>query len=151
MSATRNHKDLPVWQESIALAGKVYAATRRLPSNERFGLNQQLRRAAISVASNIAEGWARRSRAEFLQFLHVARGSLLDIETQTMIAIGQGYFDATTDLPDDIAELGRHLNELIRNISGANQIAHAKACAPLRLSAELPGAAQSRPSTSSAS
>jgi four helix bundle protein len=132
MDAIKSHKDLVVWQKAVSLAGKVYAATRLLPSDERYGLNQQLRRAAVSIASNIAEGSARRSRAEFLQFLHIARGSVSEIETQTMIAIGQGYFEATTELPDDIAEIGRLLNGLIRSLSCANQTAHAKACAPFQ-------------------
>ena len=132
MDAVKTHKDLLVWQKSIILAGKVYAATRALPSEEQFGLKQQLRRCSVSVASSIAEGSARRSRIEFLQLLHAARGVLSEIETQTMIAIGQGYFEATSALPDDIAEVRHLLNGLIRNISEANQIAHAKACAPER-------------------
>jgi four helix bundle protein len=131
MDAIKSHKDLVVWQKAVVLAGKVYAATRLLPRSERYGLNQQLRRAAVSIASNIAEGAARRSRAEFLQFLHIARGSVSEIETQTMIAIGQGYFEATTQLPEDIAEVARLLNGLIRSLSAVNQTAHARACAPL--------------------
>jgi four helix bundle protein len=130
MNAIKTHKDLVVWQKAISLAGKVYAATRSLPSEERYGLNQQLRRSAVSIATNIAEGSARKSRAEFLQFLHIARGSVSEIETQVMIAIGQGYFEATTELPDEVAEVGRLLNGLIRSLTAANQTAHARACAP---------------------
>lgn len=128
MGTITSHKGLFVWQRSIALASKVYAATRLLPSEERFGLNQQLRRAAISIASNIAEGSARRSRAEFIQFLHVARGSLSQIETQVLIAADQGLIGQHESLVDDIAEIGRLLDALIRSINSASRIAHANAC-----------------------
>jgi four helix bundle protein len=100
MDAVKTHKDLLVWQKSIVLAGKVYAATRALPSEERFGLKQQLRRCSVSVASSIAEGSARRNRIEFVQLLHAARGVLSEIETQTMIAIGQGYCQKTLERID---------------------------------------------------
>ena len=113
-----------------ALASKVYAATPLLPSEERFGLNQQLRRAAISIASNIAEGSARGSRAEFIQFLHVARGSLSEIETQVMIAVDQGFIKESESPLGEIAEVGRLLNGLIRSLAAASRTAHARACAP---------------------
>lgn len=129
MGATISHKDLIVWQKAVVFAGKVYAATRLLPRDERFGLNQQLRKAAISVASNIAEGSARRSRAEFIHFLHIARGSVSEIETQLIIAVAQGFFAKHESLLDEIAEVGRLLNGLIRSLADANRAAHAKACA----------------------
>lgn len=124
-----SHKDLVVWQKSIALACKVYAGTRLLPRDERFGLRSQLRRAAVSIASNIAEGSARRTRAEFIQFLHVSRGSLAELETQYMIA-GQLALlsDAATTL-EEIAEVGRLLNGLIRSLASSTHSAHAKNCA----------------------
>jgi len=156
MDALKTHRDLPVWKKSITLAAKVYAATRSLPSEERFSLDQQLRQRVVMLATNIAEGWSRRTRAEFLQYLHAARGALLEIEIRTLIAIGQGHVDATCDLPDEIAELGSQLNLLIRNSVTATQIAHARACAPNR-SVSHTGSdldhsrRQSRPSTSSAS
>jgi four helix bundle protein len=125
-----SHKDLIVWQKSIALASRVYAATRRLPSEERFGLAQQLRRAAISIASNIAEGAARRTRAEFIQYLHIARGSLSELETQIMIAIDQDFIPAADAHLEDVAEIGRMLNALIRRLVGSGRDAHARACAP---------------------
>lgn len=129
MDVIKSHKDLIVWQKSIALASKVYAATRGLPSEEQFGLNQQLRRAAVSIASNIAEGSARRNQAEFIQFLHIARGSLSDVETQMMIAIDQRYIAGNESPIGEIAEVGRLLNGLIRSLAGASKAAHAKACA----------------------
>jgi four helix bundle protein len=143
-----SHKSLPVWKRSIELACKVYAATRSLPSDERFTLDQQLRRSALAIASNIAEGWARGTRTEFLLHLRNARGALLEVDIQTMVAIGQGYVEATSDLPDDILELGRQLNNLMRNTNAAAQAAHAKACRPPD---SVKVRDQSRPSTSSAS
>lgn len=129
MDGIISHKDLVVWQKAIALACKVYAGTRLLPRDERFGLQSQLRRAAISIPSNIAEGSARRSRAEFIQYLHISRGSLAELETQYMI-IGRLALlrDAATTL-EDIAEVGRLLNGLIRSLVSSPRAAHAKACA----------------------
>ena len=124
-----SHKDLIVWQKAVALAGKVYAATRQLPRDERFGLSLQLRRAAISIPSNIAEGSARRTRAEFVQYLHIARGSLSEVETQVLVARDQGLMSANCLLAD-IAEVGRMLNALISRLAVNRQAAHAKACAP---------------------
>jgi four helix bundle protein len=128
MGTISSHKDLIVWQKAVALAGKVYAATRKLPSEERYGLNQQLRRAVVSIASNIAEGSARRNRNEFIQFLHIARGSLSEVETQVLIAVDQQFIGSHDSLLEDIAEVGRLLNGLIRSLANASRIAHAKAC-----------------------
>lgn len=125
-----SHKDLIVWQRGVALAGKVYAATRRLPRHERFGLSHQLRRAALSIPSHIADGSARRTRAEFLQSLHTARGSLSEVETQMLIVRDQGLLSASDCLLDDIAEVGRMLNALINRLAVDRQAAHAKACSP---------------------
>lgn len=123
-----SHKDLVVWQKSIALACKVYAAARLLPSDEGFDLRSQLRRAAVSIASNIATGSARRSREEFIQFLHVSRSSLSELETQYLIAsrlVSLGDAQATLE---EIAEVGRLLNGLIRSLVSSSRAAHAKAC-----------------------
>lgn len=130
MDAHKGYRDLPAWKKSVALAEKVYAVTRSLPSDERFPLDQQLRQSAVCVASMIADGWARRSRVELVCALHSARAALLEVEIRTMIAIGQGYVDATSELPDEILELGGQLNSLIRTCTAATQQAHAKACAP---------------------
>ena len=131
MDVIRSHKDLIVWQKSVALAGAVYAATRRLPSEERLGLTRQLRRASVSIASNIARGSARASRAELCQFLHIARGSLSELETQMMIAVNQGFISATESPFAEISEVGRLLNGLIRSLASSTTAAHAKACSPI--------------------
>jgi four helix bundle protein len=130
-----SHKDLVVWQKSITLACKVYAATRLLPSEERFGLLGQLRRAAVSIPSNIAEGSARRSRTEFVQYLHIARGSLAELETQYMIVSRQALLNDAAATLEEIAEVGRLLNGLIRSLTASSRAAHAKACAHQPLTA----------------
>jgi four helix bundle protein len=112
-----SHKDLIVWQKSVSLAISVYNATASFPNAERFGLSQQMRRAAISVASNIAEGSARHYRTEFVQFLYVARGSLAELETQTLIAIRLGLIINDTSIPAEAAETGRILTALIHSLS----------------------------------
>ena len=82
----RGYKDLIAWQKAMTLVADIYEATRPFPREELFGLTSQLRRAAVSVPSNIAEGYARNSRNEFRHFLGQARGSLAEIETQVEIA-----------------------------------------------------------------
>jgi four helix bundle protein len=81
----RSFRDLLVWRKGIELTKDIYALTQRFPTGEKFGLVSQLRRAAVSVPSNIAEGQARRSSAEFSQFLSVSLGSLAELETQLII------------------------------------------------------------------
>jgi four helix bundle protein len=108
----------------------VYAATRHLPNEERYGLSAQLRRSAISVPSNIAEGAARKNQAEFLEFLHVARGSLSELETQMMIAKQQELLTSDMAALEEIAEVGRLLSGLISKLLSSNREAHANACSP---------------------
>ncbi|MEO5596349.1 MAG: four helix bundle protein [Lysobacteraceae bacterium] len=85
-SGKRAHERLDVWREAMNLVEAVYACSSRFPDSERFGLTAQIRRAAISVPSNIAEGAARRSTAEYQRFLSIARGSLSEVDTQIQIA-----------------------------------------------------------------
>ena len=93
----RKHHELRAWQEAMTLVREVYQATGSFPASEQYGLTSQLRRAAVSVPSNIAEGAARESTKEFAQFLIMARGSLSELETQLLIAKELGY------LPEDTA------------------------------------------------
>jgi four helix bundle protein len=88
---SNSYRDLEVWKKAIALAKKVYELTEKFPAKEAFGLSNQLRRGAVSVASNIAEGQARNSKKEFLYFLNICMGSLAEIETQLIIAREIGY------------------------------------------------------------
>jgi len=87
----RSHKDLDVWKQSINLVDKVYSLTRSFPKDEVYCLTNQMRRAAISIPSNISEGAARNSQKEFTQFLYIALGSISELETQLIIAKRQGY------------------------------------------------------------
>lgn len=86
-----SYKDLQVWRRALDLAEAVYLASRDWPLDERFGLISQVRRASVSVPSNVAEGSARKSTGEFLQFLGMARGSLAEVETQLILARRLGY------------------------------------------------------------
>jgi four helix bundle protein len=114
--STRTHRDLEVWRQSIELCTTVYRATRAFPADERFGLTSQVRRAAISVSSNIAEGAARASPRDFVRFLYIARGSLAELETQLEIA-GRCELPALLDEVEPLCQsVGRLLNGLIRSL-----------------------------------
>lgn len=97
--ATGNFRDLKVWHKAMSLAGEVYKIVRLLPREEVYALSDQLRRAAVSVPSNIAEGHGRNSEAEFIRFLYISKGSLNEIETQLELSVRFGYIDNGTVLP----------------------------------------------------
>src|SRR5882672_8884750 len=90
----RSHRELFVWQKAKALAVRLYRETESFPKSETYGLSSQLRRASVSVASNIAEGQGRLTRGEFQHFLGMARGSLLEVDTQLAIALDPGMHAA---------------------------------------------------------
>jgi four helix bundle protein len=114
----RHFRDLQVWQRSMRLARDVYRLTETFPSSEHFGLTSQIRRAAVSVPSNIAEGRGRISQKSFVVFLSQARGSLYEIETQVELACDLGFADQ--DRADTIiaeaAEISRMLHGLIAKL-----------------------------------
>ena len=89
--AVKNYRDLDVWKLSKELAKDIYNLTSLYPADERFGLTQQMRRAAVSVMSNIAEGSGRRSTQEFIRFINIASGSLCELEAQLLLAVDLGY------------------------------------------------------------
>ena len=91
-----NHKDLEVWKKSVALAKDVYETTKSFPKDEVFGLTSQMKRASVSIASNIAEGAARKGQQEFVQFLYIAIGSASELDTQIEIAKAIGIGNAAT-------------------------------------------------------
>jgi four helix bundle protein len=107
-------RELQVWRLSMLLAIEIYRITKNFPSDERFGLISQLRRAAVSIPSNIAEGQARYSQREFLRFISNARGSLAEVETQLLLSTGLGYVPESEmqTLTRRTAEVGRLLNGL---------------------------------------
>ena len=114
-------RDLRVWQESIDLTTAIYRETIQFPKHEVYGLTQQIRRAAVSVASNIAEGKGHRADKEFLHFLFHARGSLLELQTQLLIATKLGYLpERESQTLCDMAEgVGRALSGLIASLERA--------------------------------
>ena len=105
-------RDLTVWQKAMDLVELVYSTTRDWPKEEIYGLTSQVRRAAVSVPSNIAEGQGRNSNKEFLRHLRIAYGSLCELETQLLVAQRLDYLnsDTTTRLLTDIAEVARLIN-----------------------------------------
>jgi four helix bundle protein len=114
-----NYKELIAWQKSMVLALEIYRVTRDFPSAELYGLTNQLRRAAVSIPSNIAEGQGRGSGREFERYLRIANGSRQEVETQLLIAEGLGYIDNDTVqvLTNKIVELGRILSGLRRSVN----------------------------------
>src|SRR5436309_13300061 len=115
---TQNYKDLVVWQKGIALAKLTYQLTTKFPSEERFGLVSQMRRAAVSIPSNIAEGQARHTTGEFVQFVSHAEGSVAELDTQLTLAIELGFCTATEvdNVFTLVMELQKMLNELRRKL-----------------------------------
>jgi len=85
------HKELNIWKEGIELVTRIYKIAKKFPDEEKFGLISQMRRAAVSVPSNIAEGAARKNDKEFIQFLYIALGSLSELETQIIISTNLGF------------------------------------------------------------
>lgn len=115
---TRNFTDLVVWQQGMELAKRVYGETSLFPKHEMFGLTSQLRRAAVSVPSNIAEGHGRTSDKVFSVFLGQARGSLYELQTQVMLSAALGYLDAEAaeNIVSCCQELGRRINALMGTV-----------------------------------
>jgi four helix bundle protein len=115
-------KKLIVWQKSINLVTEIYRITEQFPSSEIYGLTSQLRRASVSVPSNIAEGNTRRSKADYLQFLRIARGSCSEIETQIIISKNLGFIDDNTfeTLSFNIIEISKMINGLINSLKDSN-------------------------------
>jgi|SRR5579871_1829459 len=114
----KRYRDLIAWQKAIALVAHIYAVTAAFPRDEIYGLTSQLRRAAVSVPSNIAEGPGRASTGEFTQFLCQARCSLFEVETQLILSMNLGYTTVEQQemLSDEVCELGRILNGLITSL-----------------------------------
>jgi four helix bundle protein len=109
----RNYKDLIAWQKAMDLVERVYGLTRQWPREEQYGLSAQIRRAAVSVPSNIAEGEGRHSKKDFYRFLAMAHGSLREVETQLLIAVRLNYLHA-----DDANEVHRLCEETGRLLNG---------------------------------
>jgi four helix bundle protein len=117
--SVRHYRELVVWQKAIALVEALYRATEIFPKTEIYALTSQIRRAAVSIPSNIAEGQGRNSTRDFLHFLSVAQGSLMELETQIMIAERLGYFDKGHEeaLLNSTAEVSRMLSGLRNSLN----------------------------------
>lgn len=115
-----SYKDLVVWKKAIRLVILTYEIVKVLPKDEMYALSSQIRRAAVSVPSNIAEGHNRNSDKEFCHFLRIARGSLAELETQLIIANELGYSDKDTisDVLEKCDEVSKMLNALINKTKG---------------------------------
>jgi four helix bundle protein len=113
-----NFEKLDVWQKAIDFADLVYSETRTFPSEERFGLTNQLRRAAVSISSNIAEGSSRSSRTDFARFAELAAGSVFDVVSQSFIARRQSFFseDQFRNIYTDAEQLSRMLSDLRKSL-----------------------------------
>ena len=116
--AVRNFRDLIVWQRSMDLAVAVYEITRDFPDGERYGLVSQMRRAAVSIPSNIAEGHSRNSTGEFIQAVGVAKGSLAELQTQMELSQRLGLLgrDRQEDFESKFIDIARMLNSLLNSI-----------------------------------
>lgn len=116
MSKLKSYKELIVWQKSITLVIEIYKATKFFPEEEKFGLISQMRRAVVSIPSNIAEGWGRTTRKNYIQFLRISGGSLFELETQLIIAIKLNYIKDSENVENLIIEISKMFNSLISKL-----------------------------------
>lgn len=115
----RSYKDLKIWQRGISLVKEIYKETQNFPRQELYGLTNQIRRAAVSIPSNIAEGHTRQHRAEFRQFLSMALGSLAELETKILISSELNYIshEACENLTQKMDSLGKMTRGLIKKLT----------------------------------
>ena len=113
----KRYEDLVVWQKAMLLAKRVYCVQKQLPKEEIYGLGDQIRRAAVSIPSNIAEGFGRDTDKEFKHFLSIARGSLFETKTQLQLAENLGYLTINSEMLSLFNEVGKLLNGLSRSLT----------------------------------
>ena len=118
MRAKRKHHELRAWQSAMSLVKDIYRITALFPKEEMYALTSQMRRAAVSIPSNIAEGAARGTDKEFAHFLHVARGSLSELETQLIIAHELAYVEELLDIEQQVEQIFILIGGLIKSIKG---------------------------------
>jgi four helix bundle protein len=114
----QSYRELEVWKKAITFVTVIYAITNTFPKSELYSLTNQIRRASVSIPSNIAEGWGRYLTKQYIFFLRVSRGSLLELETQLIIARNLKYIEQSTldDLLSQTEELNKMLNAMIRKL-----------------------------------
>ena len=117
-SMLKNYKDLTVWQKSYELCLKIYRITAEFPNEERYGLTSQIRRAAVSIPSNIAEGYGRKTTVDYIRMLYISYGSVCELETQILLAGDLGYIEKGElgIARKDVAEIERMLKALITSL-----------------------------------
>ena len=115
------HKNLEAWKQSIDLVVEIYRTTQHFPGQETYGLSNQIRRAAVSIPSNIAEGAARQTKKEFTNFLHIAQASLSELDTQVELASRLGYLSnkSLSDLDQTMERIDKMITGLIRHLNRA--------------------------------
>jgi len=113
---TKSFKDLIVWQKGYRLVLEVYKLTGGFPKSENYGLSQQMRKAAVSIPSNIAEGYGRKHKAEYKQFLSIAYGSLLEVETQYSLAVDLKYVSKSEIIETLLKEVGAMLYRMLNPV-----------------------------------
>ncbi|MFH1768457.1 MAG: four helix bundle protein [Candidatus Omnitrophota bacterium] len=113
---TKTFKDLIVWQKGYVLAIEIYKISKSFPKDEVYGLLQQLRRAAVGIPSNIAEGYGRQHRREYKQFLSIAYGGLCELETQYLLSIDLNYLSKNKKIEDLLKEVGGMLYRMIHPV-----------------------------------
>ncbi|MBK7107109.1 MAG: four helix bundle protein [Ignavibacteriae bacterium] len=114
----KTHKDLDVWKKSIDFVTEIYRITKQFPEEEKFGLSNQLRRASISIPSNIAEGAARKGKIEFKQFLYIALSSSVEIDTQLIIAKNLDFItnDSYLNLISELSTISKMIQGLLKTL-----------------------------------
>ena len=114
----RSYKELNVWQKSYKLCLHIYKVTKRFPKDEMYGLTSQIRRSAVSIPSNIAEGYGRKTTLDYVRFLYIAYGSVCELETQTMISGDLGYVgkERLQELREEIGDVERMLKAMIKSL-----------------------------------
>jgi four helix bundle protein len=114
----KNYKDLQVWQKSYQLCLKIYRITAQFPKEEKFGLTSQIKRSAVSIPSNIAEGYGRKTTADYIRILYISYGSICELETQILLARDLRFIEKreVDVILSDIAEVERMLKALIKSL-----------------------------------
>lgn len=114
----KSFKELNVWQKSYELCLKLYSVTAKFPKEEKYGLTSQIRRSAVSIPSNIAEGYGRKTTLDYIRMLYIAYGSVCELETQILLAGDLGFIErrATDPIKTDIGEIERMVKALIRSL-----------------------------------
>jgi four helix bundle protein len=118
MNQIRTHRDLLIWQKSMALVTEIYRKSQRFPAQEQYGLTSQIRRAAVSIPSNIAEGFGRQSTGDYIRFLNIAVGSLFEVQTQIEIALNLSFIQESefTIIFESTREIDRMMSSLIQKL-----------------------------------